>query len=254
MDPTVLSVPSLRPEPPPLWYVKSDDRVVGPVNTNLLLRGVFHERVPAGSWVRGHRWGRWRGLEKIREIGVLRRQQATSSSALVKRATWKDLVARRRAELDETQSALSAARDPGEVLLLALNQAMQRTEARVGAIHKARPPGNGYVTAYASGPGMHARLGRIVATDDPVLDAAWAGTAVCEAPDPLGASAIIGDRFGHFPASRGVMMYPITCGLRLYAMLELGRDDHAFRRSDLVTVRRLVGAVASELSVVKNRR
>src|SRR5688572_14062299 len=94
---TAVSLAPRPSKPPPLWFVSNGDVVVGPVTTNLLLRGVAAEKVPSDCVVRERTWGGWRELASIREIAALRRAQATFGSVEVARTTWKPPT-RRNAE------------------------------------------------------------------------------------------------------------------------------------------------------------
>ncbi|HKO92506.1 MAG TPA: hypothetical protein VJU61_15200, partial [Polyangiaceae bacterium] len=42
------------------WYVTNGSAVVGPVNTNLLLRGIAHGKVGRECFVAQHNWSNWR--------------------------------------------------------------------------------------------------------------------------------------------------------------------------------------------------
>src|SRR6187551_1961340 len=77
-----MSQPSDRTEPSrtpwrelPNWYVTNGNAVVGPVNTNLLLRGIDVGRVARDCYVAQYSWSNWREQNQIREIRSLRRWQ-----------------------------------------------------------------------------------------------------------------------------------------------------------------------------------
>ena len=53
----------LRPIPPPLWFVTNGENTIGPVSTNLLLRGIAADRVPNDCMVRERTWRDWRTLD-----------------------------------------------------------------------------------------------------------------------------------------------------------------------------------------------
>src|SRR3954470_21812305 len=63
----------LRSSAPPQWLVSNGNVTVGPVGTDLLLRGVLHGRVPSTSLVRQPSWPHWREVGKIREVSALKR-------------------------------------------------------------------------------------------------------------------------------------------------------------------------------------
>src|SRR4051812_18638368 len=64
-----------RPAPggAPEWLVYNRGVTVGPVRTDLLLRGVIHGRVPSTAWVRQTNWQNWREVGRIREVSALTR-------------------------------------------------------------------------------------------------------------------------------------------------------------------------------------
>ena len=241
-----------RPKPPPLWLVTDGEAVVGPVNTNLLLRGVTHRRIPEECLVRGVGWSRWRALDKIREIARLRREQEREGSVWVPKATWRETFAVRSPESARLEYLMGMATDPGEVLLFALNEAVSTTSASVGVVHRRRPPHVGMVTSCARGPGASTLLGHVVSTEDAALDAACAGRVVIEAPGASRASGRTAERLGTVPASGGIAMIPLYAVGMLYAMIEVGRPDHPFRQSDIATFARIANATIERLEVIRN--
>ncbi|HEY0466721.1 MAG TPA: hypothetical protein VGC79_21085, partial [Polyangiaceae bacterium] len=103
---------------------------VGPVRTDLLLRGVIHGRVPSSAWVRQTGWQNWRELGRIREVSALAR-------VLERRV---DEFSPEPSNLHEGAEAVAQAVDAGEALLLALHAAAQATSATVGLAHRIREP------------------------------------------------------------------------------------------------------------------
>jgi hypothetical protein len=249
----MLTQPTLaqRKKPPPLWFVTNGDVTVGPVTTNLLVRGVLHRRVPSDCLVRERTWRAWRHVERIREIAALRRNQARYGTVVVDRTRWSLAKAGHEA-FQKLGRDLARARDPGEVLLLSLTETMKETGACVGAIHRRRPPQVGLVTSSVMGPGMINRLGRVVSVDDPVIAMAARGNWLCEPPRDGGSSGRVRDRLGEFPACSGVAMIPVLCAGRLYAIIELGRPDHGFREADVCRVLTIAELAASRLGIVRN--
>jgi hypothetical protein len=63
---------SLATHASPAWYVSDGLRVVGPVNTDLLLRGVAHGRVDEGYFVWQRPWPAWRTVDSLREVRAAR--------------------------------------------------------------------------------------------------------------------------------------------------------------------------------------
>src|SRR5438105_385389 len=57
-----------------LWYVTNGEAVVGPVATDLLLRGITSARIPNDCMVAQENWGSWRALHQIRELSRVARR------------------------------------------------------------------------------------------------------------------------------------------------------------------------------------
>jgi hypothetical protein len=102
-----------------------------------------------------------------------------------------------------------------------------------------------------TGPGMAWRTGRIVYADDPALALAREGRSLFGEPSDL-ASMVVQDRLGGLAACSGVAMVPVVASGRLYATLELGRPDHAFREGDVRRVAKIAAAVAERIGTVRN--
>jgi hypothetical protein len=239
-------------KPPPLWFVTNGAVTVGPVTTNLLVRGVLHERVPRDCLVRERTWRMWRHIERIREVAALRKSQDLYGNVVIDKTRWSPARESHDAAFRKLTSDLFRARDPGEVLLFVLAESMKETGACVGAIHRRRPPWVGLVTSSVMGPGMSRRLGRVIGGDDPVLEHGTAGGWLCESPRDGGLSGRVRDRLGDLPACSGIAMIPVHCSGRLYAMIELGRPDHGFREGDVARVRSIAGLAADRLGIVRN--
>src|SRR5688572_12757958 len=133
----------------PNWYVTNGNAVIGPVNTNLLLRGIHVGRVTRECFVAQYRWSNWREQSQIREIRSLRRwqhsQKVVPGIEPVKQAL-------RAPRFDA--SALERVAEEDRVLSRALELAIATTKASVGILHQPKPPHIGLVTSYAHGPGM----------------------------------------------------------------------------------------------------
>lgn len=228
-----------RVQPPPLWFVTNGEITVGPVRTGLLLKGVVHGRIPEECMVRELRWKSWRGLAQIREIRELRRRQA-----------WGILAADTPAppSAGSAEIVLRRARDAGETLLFALNVAVKRTGASVGAVHRVAGPWSEPVTCCARGPGMHGLLGGTVPEDDLMLGAARARRIVIGRPGETEVHRAAAQRLdGSDHPLRGVLMAPVCDGRELIAMIELGRTDHPFRTADAIAFEKIVGVAARHI-------
>ena len=221
----VTSSPS--PDSTPLWLVAHGDAVVGPVSTDLLLRGISAQRVPRDARVRQSGWTEWRALGQIRET--------RAGSGFAARA-W-ELAAR-----------MLAAGDEGELVLLALDAAAERTRADVGRASRDLEPHVGLVTTVSRGLDADAVLGEVLRRDDSTLTYALRGHVVGP-PRSSEATLAIAHRLGGPAALRGVIGIPIIVGGKLFATIELGRREHPFRGEDVDAVRGIASTVASRLSV-----
>jgi hypothetical protein len=217
---------------PARWYVTNGEEVVGPVDTDLLLRGITSRRIPNDCMVIEERWGSWRALDQIRELARISRP-----------FSW----AAHEGELGPgiPHELVDRARDAGEALLFAMHAAVQATRASAGLVHRARDPFVGLVTSSARGPGVDEQLGQVVPRLDPALDLARAGEirlGSVESGEPW--ARAIARRFSACPGARkGVAMAPVFDGGRLLAVIELARADHGFRADDAAVLRKIVDAV-----------
>src|SRR6188768_4550610 len=159
------SAPRSAPTCAPEWLVCNGGVTVGPVRTDLLLRGVIHGRVPSTALVRQTGWQNWRELAKIREVSAL-------SRVLDRRV---DEALPEPSSLRESAEAVAQAADAGEALLIALHAAAQATSATVGLAHRIREPLLLPTTSCAYGASSE-RLGEVLPWFDPAV--ALAGLAV----------------------------------------------------------------------------
>ena len=200
----------------PRWLVTNGDTTVGPVHTELLLRGYMGGRIPEHCWVRGVRWTDWRPLDGIREIGSLKRRLARDTAPL---------------NLREASHRLPATRDVGELLSSALQLAALALDASAGLLHRFRSPLDLPVTSAVVGVPAE-QLGEVLSRDDPSYLLARRGRSCCGEPRHGLLERTLAERLQHDGPLVSVSMTPITVDGRLIAMLELGRSDHVFRADD----------------------
>jgi hypothetical protein len=200
----------------PRWLVTNGDTTVGPVHTELLLRGYMGGRIPEHCWVREVRWGAWRPLDGIREIGNLKRRLARDRTPL---------------NLREASLALPMTRDVGELLTWALQLAALALDANAGLLHRYRSPLDLLVTSAVFGVPAE-RLGEILPQTDPSYVLALRGKSLCGSPRHGTTERIVAERLQHDAPLASVSMTPIIVAGKLVAMLELGRTDHVFRGDD----------------------
>jgi hypothetical protein len=211
-----------RKKPPPLWFVTNGETTVGPVRTDLLLRGIVHERIPNDCMVRELHWRSWRRLEQIREIRCLKSEQARGSA---------DAVAIARRPKIDVAPWLTHSSDITEVLLFALHAAVELSGASGGVCYRARDDSGRAVVSYGSGVSGHDLLGLRIDRPDPSIALAHAGHGTIGEPDAGPVEMAIFDRLGA-AALAGVAMFPVVIDDALVAVFELGRADHPFRVRD----------------------
>jgi hypothetical protein len=195
------------------WVVSNGDVEIGPVRTELLVRGVSHGRVPRDCRVREAGSNDWRPVEHVREVAGALGQPGSV------------------ADFQRAAAGFRSARDEREVILLLLHGAVKATRAACGLVHLLRPPIDFLVTSYAYG-GLDGALGQVVHGHDPAYTLARNGQRLNGAPSDGLAERLVATRLGDEHLA-GVVMVPVTFGTELHAMLELGRDDRRFRTSDV---------------------
>jgi hypothetical protein len=231
--------PFARPSPPQ-WLVSNGSVTVGPVRTELLLRGVMHGRVPSDSMVREVGWQSWREIGQIREVCALKRVLERTVAEPSSKAP----------SLRESAAAVGEAVDVGEALLLALHAAARATSATIGLAHRVREPLLLPTTScvFEASPQS---LGEVLPWFDPVFALARTGGLVLGPANAGVVERAISLRLAHAGSLRGVAMLPISVDGQLCALLELGRSDHLFRVSDAAELADFavsVGAALTRLS------
>jgi len=223
----------------PEWLVCNGGVTVGPVRTDLLLRGVIHGRVPSSAWVRQTGWQNWRELGQIREVSAL-------SRVLSRRVDQPDAEL---ASLQDGADSVARAADVGEALLIALHAAAQATSATAGLAHRVREPLRLPTTSCSFGAPTE-RLGEVLPWFDPAFALARAGRGrILPGSGARGsAQQATSARLSPGAELAGVAVLPILVNGQLCAMLELGRSDHPFRTSDSVELADFMEHVAVVLA------
>ncbi len=232
----ILSDQRLSDATPALWYVTNGDAIVGPVGTDLLLRGITSARIPDDCLVTQESWQEWRNLVEIREL-----------SAIGPVPFWTDGPTVPAPRVPE--ELVARAHDAGEALLFAMHAAVTAVRATAGLVHRVREPFVGLVTSSAHGPGVDDQLGHVIPHADPALALAHERKILIGHPGESLAERAIARRFSSCtdPCEgelRGVAMVPVFDGDRLLAMLELARTDHPFRTGDTETLLQIAQIVS----------
>jgi hypothetical protein len=221
--PPYLSV--LRPNPPPIWYVTNGEITVGPVLTNLLMRGVDAGRVPEYCRVSADH-GHWRKLETVREIAARKRRAGSMPDA-----------AEAFRELARPPENI---RDDEELSHQVTRVAMIVTRAESGMLHLRNRHERSFSTRAVLGPMPADRLSEALPEADLLVRCARLGRPVMGPPYGPAEDALALRFAASAGGVGGAAMLPIFVGSSLMAMLELSRPGHAFRRVDLQRAERVV--------------
>lgn len=240
--------PSSPPSPLPAWkerpnwYVTNGDNVVGPVNTSLLLRGVFHGRVREECYIAQHAWSNWREQTEVREIAALNRCREETDETVQADPIRQAL----RAPRVDTE-ALDLIADGEALVRQALKLAVTATQANVGIVHRPRLPHIGLVTSWAQGPGMGLNLGEVVSWNDDARIVASKDDALLGDPEhDVWARASARRLSSGLQRVHGVAIVSVRFG-QLRGLIELGRYDHQFRKSDLAVLEDVQSSVSIKL-------
>lgn len=251
------------------WYVTNGATAVGPVNLELLARGVEAGKVPISSFVRHEAWKVWRPLSEIAEITTEDGDPAIdlgrSSVELGRistepgRLSTDDVFATSSlAPAEPAPSVPQLGPDGGgstdrrDALILLLAAAVSRGHAEVAMIHEVAD--DGAVAVCAHGPQVFEALGLRTKLLDPALIAAAAGAIVISEPSPGPAGQAILARLCLLGAPlESAVMLPIRPNGRLFGTIELGRRV-PFCPKDIAGLEALVEALVFKLEELETRR
>jgi hypothetical protein len=223
------------------WYVTNGEDLIGPVGIALLLRGIVHGKIPDGCHVRQEAWSTWRTLDQVREIAEVRRDPEA--------ATREPGPAPSALAYAEAARLLFDASDPGEGALIAMDCATRASHASVALFHRRRTPHDILITSCVYGEGAEMLLGRVIPRDDPVFFVARLGVRILRNEGGGHTQLRVLERLRQVdPKVSSVAMFPLIVDEVLVGMLEMGRTDHAFRRSDLESVQAVVDALRDWLA------
>ncbi|HEY6077831.1 MAG TPA: hypothetical protein VIW29_03470 [Polyangiaceae bacterium] len=214
------------------WLVTNGDTTVGPVHTELLLRGYMGGRIPDHCHVREVGWSSWRPLDAIRELGTLKRRLRRDGE--------------RPLDLRDACQRLPKATDVGELLTLALHWAVEALDATAGLVHRYRAPLSRPVISAVCGVTPEC-LGEVLPTTDPSYQLALRGRGLCGSPGAGLAERLIAERLRSVLPLASVAMTPVIAAGRLVALLELGRTGHPFRADDAANLAEFAASVGQRL-------
>ena len=184
------------------WYVTDGVVAVGPVQFDLLARGVAHGRIPSGSLVRHESWKVWRRLEDVEglseedlksavehfaDISARAKERATGPNSLPppppsdeelrdSGEAREQMLSRpsQRPPAVNPVGVLASAENIDDALLLGLSTSVTAAAATVGFLHRWREDLEAMVTEYAQGRGAELLLGERLLDEDASMAAAQA--------------------------------------------------------------------------------
>jgi hypothetical protein len=228
------------------WYVTNGATAVGPVNLDLLTRGIQSGKVPLESFVRHEGWKVWRPLTDIAEVTATPLPAPTVRASIPPPpVSTDDITLPGRPALPEdglAADAIAGAADLREALLLLMAAVVQTLGAEGAIIH--RLDDDGATAVCAHGPRMFEVLGQRTRLLDPVIVAAAGGHTVLAEPTPGPAGDALLTRMTSLGLVTvdGAFMMPIRGSSRLLAMLEVGRKRR-FRATELAAAEELIDAL-----------
>jgi hypothetical protein len=240
------------------WYVTNGATAVGPVNLDLLARGIESGKVPLESFIRHEAWQVWRPLSEIAVVTTMDSiapapagAEATDDVAFPARPPFSHEMA--------PSDALAGASDVHEALVLL--QAATVREASCDGVLIHRLHRDGALVVCAHGPRTGGVIGVRTRTEDPALIAAGLGTIIVAEPSPGPAGQAIATRLAKLGApTEGALMIPIRTEktmstrtphppakwCRLFGMIEMGRRS-PFHASEIAALEALVEAFAAKV-------
>ncbi len=224
------------------WYVTTGDHAVGPVNLDLLARGVESGKVPLEAFVRHEQWKVWRPL---RELATVVRDEDDAG-----RESTDDIadLGRPSVPADFTPSdALAGAADRRDALALLMTASVVRGAADAAIVHEIEDHGALVVCAHGDSDRVAALTGaRSSLADASVVAAAAGDMVIADVDGDLAAVATRARLASLAPAIEAAIMLPIRPFGRLAAMIELGRRA-PFQAAEIASLEALVEALVHKL-------
>ena len=237
------------------WYVTNGATAVGPVNLDLLARGIVSGKVPLESFIRHEAWRVWRPLSEIAVVTTLDPIPSAASST-------DDITLPARPPFPEETApadAFAGAANLHDALLLLLSAAVQEASAEGVLIHRLHS--DGALVVCAHGPHTPGAIGLRTRVFDPALLAASLGAIVVAEPSPGPAGRAIAARLAKLGAPvEGALMVPIrtetsistrtphppTTWCHLFGMIEMGSSS-PFHANEIAAIEALVEAFAAKI-------
>jgi hypothetical protein len=235
------------------FFVTDGEVTIGPVDGELLARGIASGKVPFEALVWCAGWEQWCCVRDYASAhALLPTEEAAVASAKLARVS--DLSPLQMPATDIQAQTLSEARDLGHAASSFLSMCAAATGAECGWVHVfSRSSGGAMVTLEGIGPRSAFGLGRTIDASDQALRAAREGRTVLGEPIPgVVGSAVAARVLATGMAASSVLMTPVLCRGQLLCMVELGIASRpaGFRARDAAICEQL----AHDFSVVARKR
>jgi len=219
------------------WYVTTGNSAVGPVNLDLLARGVEAGKVPLEAFVRHEGWKVWRPLC---ELAVIVPDDAADPGT----PDSTDDIVETGLSFAPTDAADGSA-DRREALLLLLTAAVVRGGADAAIVYEIDD--DGVLAIGAHGPTTRPAIGLRTPRLDPAVVAAESGVALVTGSDPGPVGVSILGRLSRLGASlEGALLLPVRVHGHLLGMIEIGRRV-PFVAPEIASLEALVDALVLKL-------
>lgn len=204
------------------FFVTDGGVTIGPVDDDLLARGIAAGKVPLEAQVWRTGWDAWRTVrEYATEQDILPKAEKALAAARVARVS--DLQPLQLPSTAVEAQSIGEAPDLATAASAFLALCATATGAECGWVHVASKPGGSMVTLEGIGPRAQFGVGRTIDASDHALRVAREGRTVLAEPLPGVVGSAVTARViatGINPVS--VLMTPVLCGGQLLVMLELG--------------------------------
>ncbi len=228
------------------WYVSTGTMAVGPVELELLARGVEAGRVPLEAFIRHEAWRVWKPLSEIATVLDDDGTPLLASPMSIPPASLDELTYSMRPA--SSYPAMPGVSELHASLMTLLTAAVARTGADAAIVHEMADEGAFAVCAH--GASSERVLDQRMSLVDPALLAAAAGITVIAEPSPGPAGQAAKGRLAQLaPAGEGlegVVVMPIRPKGKLIALIEVGRRA-SFRAAEIASLEELVGALVAKL-------
>lgn len=252
---------------PDEWFVTDGATSIGPIELELLARGISAGKVPLDAFVRHVTWTGWRGLSSLAEDAPSFNPRQTfrvlpATTVHLIRETLPSIDLEEEARISEiprypTQppprpveapiaSPFDGASDLSEALLMLMATVVEQARADAALVYGARE--QGAIVVCSHGPRMFEMLGETLPHGDPVVFAARKGLLLFAEPvSGIGGRAIKARLSRLGTTVEAAFMVPVRIAAdtdgdkppQLLALVEVGRTE-PFRARDVANAEALV--------------